>query len=193
MGIIGAIGMVVTQYFWTVDWWRPLTITNTRIGIEDALLGFNNAGIAAVLYEEVFRRQLYKRSKTHDKGIIFLVILTCILFIVLFIALSLSSFNACIISLSLFSIIMMFLRRDLLLSSLINGLLMTVLVLPIYYLMIFLSPNIIENTYLLDKLSGIRITGIPIEELIFYFIFGSMVGLVYEFWHGLGLRRERND
>lgn len=102
MGGIGAVGMLVTQYFWTVDWWRPLTITNTRIGIEDALLGFNNAGIAAVLYEELFRKRFYKRTKTHDKQMILFVILTCVLFVVLFKSLSLSSFTSCVIALSVF-------------------------------------------------------------------------------------------
>lgn len=66
---------------------------------------------------------------------------------------------------------------------------MTIIVLPIYYLMMIFSPNIIEKTYLLNSLSGIRITEIPIEELIFYFVFGSMVGLMYEYWQGLGLRK----
>lgn len=57
-----AIGSLITAYFWwTIDWWRPETITGTRIGLEDLLLGFSNGGIAAVIYEEVFRKRLYRR------------------------------------------------------------------------------------------------------------------------------------
>lgn len=190
MGTIAAIGSFATAYFWTIDWWRPQTITGTRIGIEDFILGISNGGIAAVVYEEVFRKRLYRRDKRHDKGILFLVVLTCLLFLFLFQSLRLNSFEACIGALVVFCVILIVIRKDLFFSSFINGFLMILIALPVYYAMMLLSPGVIEKTYLLDKLSGIRITGIPIEEIIFYYVFGFMVTLLYEYWQGLGIRKE---
>jgi len=38
-------------------------------------------------------------------------------------------------------------------------------------------------------LSGHRITGIPVEEIIFWFLAGFLFGPFYEYWQGVRLRR----
>ena len=48
---------VPADVVWTVDWWQPETVTGTRAGIEDAILGFTNGGLGAVLYEVVFKKR----------------------------------------------------------------------------------------------------------------------------------------
>lgn len=65
---------------------------------------------------------------------------------------------------------------------------MILVALPVYVTEILLSPNIVSNTYIYNTLSGIRFIGIPIEELAFYFVFGFMVALMYEYWQGFRLR-----
>ena len=189
MSIIASFAGISTAYFWTQDWWRPYTITGTRIGIEDLLLGISNGGIAAVLYEEVFRRKLYKRKskEEHNKGLLFLVIVNFIFFLVILYGLKTTSFYAFLFSMISFCVALVILRRDLLISSLINGLLMVLMVLPVYYILIIFSPGLIDKIYLFDTLSGIRITGIPIEELVFYYLFGFVGTLFYEYWQGWGL------
>mgnify|MGYP007100182178 CR=1 FL=1 len=48
MGLmIGVLSFVSGYHWWTVDWWRPATITGTRVGIEDFLIGFGSGGIMA--------------------------------------------------------------------------------------------------------------------------------------------------
>src|SRR5205814_3685106 len=39
---------------------RPLSINGTRVGIEFFILGFSNGGIAAVIYEEFFKKRIYR-------------------------------------------------------------------------------------------------------------------------------------
>lgn len=65
---------------------------------------------------------------------------------------------------------------------------MVLVALPVYYVLMFLFPGFIEQTYHFNTLSGFLITGIPLEELVFYYIFGFMVGLLYEYWKGLSIR-----
>ena len=43
------------EYVYVNDWWRPLTITGTLLGIEDFLFGFGIGGISAAIYEELFK------------------------------------------------------------------------------------------------------------------------------------------
>lgn len=189
MGIIAALFSFAGAFFWTADWWRPETITGTRVGVEDILLGISNGGIAAVLYEEIFRRRLYKRdNKKHKKGAILIFIISPLFFLTA-IFLGLTSFYASAMSLIFVSLILVYLRKDLLISSLINGLLMVLVVLPVYYFLIIFSTDFVEKTYFLDKLSGVTITRIPIEELIFYYLFAFMVTLYYEYWQGARLRK----
>lgn len=189
MGLISGIASFVTAYFWTIDWWKPVTITGTRIGIEDFILGVSAGGVAVVLYEEIFRKNFYRRNKlTHGKSLSILIILSSLLFVVLIFELKFTSFFACISTLSFFCLVLTYLRKDLFFSALINGILMTLVVLPFYYLLIFLFDGFIQKTYPYTTLSGIKITGIPIEELIFWYVFGFMASLFYEYWQGLRLR-----
>ena len=38
---IAIVSFLTSLFLFTVDWWHPETITGTRVGIEDLLLGFN--------------------------------------------------------------------------------------------------------------------------------------------------------
>lgn len=193
MGILFAFMSLATAYFWTLDWWKPITITGTRIGIEDFILGIGNGGVAAVMYEWVFKKTLYKsRSKPHNVGTVVLILFSFLIIVTLIYYFRLTSFFACITALIIASAILMFLRRDLLVSSFTNGLLTVALVLPVYYILILFSPGIVDRTYFKDTLSGIRLTGIPIEEIIFYFCFGFFAAPLYEYWQSLRLRNLSN-
>ena len=55
--IFGVIGPFV-EVVYTLDWWAPLTITGTVVGIEDVLFGFVCGGIATVVYEEIFKKRI---------------------------------------------------------------------------------------------------------------------------------------
>jgi len=189
MGIVIAIGSYLTANFWTIDWWRPQTISGTRVGIEDFLLGMLNGGVGVVLYEELFRKRLYKRNeKVHEFGILMLVFITLAIFFFSFYLLHFTSFFACIISGALFGFLLLLLRRDLFIPSLLNALLMLSLSLVIYNILIIVFPQFVERTYLFKTLTGIKLTGIPVEEFIFYFFFGLAIIPMYEYWQGLKLR-----
>lgn len=191
MGTLFALGSALSAYlWWTIDWWHPPTITETRVGIEDLLLGFSNGGIAAVLYEEIFRKRLYIRSKnSHKFGLEILLLLFFFIISVLFWIFHLTSFVASSIGMVILGIILIYLRRDLFISSFINGLLMTLVSMPVYFILIFVSPGWIERVWDFQKISGIMVAGIPAEDLIFYFLFGFLIAPLYEYWKGEYLRR----
>jgi hypothetical protein len=57
--LIGVLSVLTGYVWWTVDWWKPPTITHTIVGVEDLVMGFAAGGIMAAAYEVLFRRHLY--------------------------------------------------------------------------------------------------------------------------------------
>ncbi len=178
------------EYFWTIDWWRPETITGTRIGIEDFILGFATGGIAAVLYEEVMRRRSYRAfGNKHTWQFIALSALGPIVTATTFRYFHVTTFIATIIASIIVGMIIMSVRPDLLNQAIISGLLVMLVSMAIYQCIILFSPGFIERTWLLDSLSGLTLLHIPIEDLTLYFFVGFITAPLYEYWQGLRLRK----
>jgi len=188
--LVAILGLVYEYFWWTKDWWRPQTITRTIIGIEDLLLGFTNGGIAAVLYEEVFKKRMYRyKSTNHNLGIALLIISSFLIFTIIFYILKLNSFIATTSIQIIIGITLIFLRKDLIYDAFLTGLCLTITSVPIYLLLEYLSPNFIENTWLWSNLTGIRFMKIPIEDLIFYFLTGFSIAPLYLYWKSKKLRK----
>jgi len=186
--LIGVLSVVTSYYWWTVDWWKPLTITGTKVGVEDFIMGFTTGGIMATIYEVVFKRGLYKRKLYHHVSggltILFLLAQTTMW---LFWGIGFTSFWASTVAMSLVAIIMLFVRKDLLFNSILSGILMALVSTFFYGVILLISPQWIGHTYLLG-LSGIHAFGVPIEEFVFWFMSGLVFGPFYEYWQGEKLR-----
>lgn len=166
------------------DWWHPITITGTPIGFEDFIIGFAIGGVAAVIYEEIYRKKLkkarFKISTLFDAGFSFLLLPS--LYLLLFFIFGLGSFYsivlACLISISY----MIFIRKDLLLDSLISGFLMLLIGIGIYLFLFLIYPNYIQEFwYLKSNWYSSLLLGVPIGEYIWYFLIGAYIGPMYEF------------
>lgn len=186
--IIGILSVITSYYWWTIDWWRPLTATGTIIGIEDFIMGFTTGGIMATLYEVVFKRSFYRRKLHHHiSGGLTLLFLLGQTTMWLFWGVGLTSFWSGILAMCLIAIVILFVRRDLVMNAVLSGILMVAVSFLFYYTILLISPEWISHTYL-SGLSGIRLTGIPIEEYIFWFFAGLVFGPFYEYWQGERLR-----
>ena len=183
--IVGFLSLVTAYLFWTVDWWQPPTFTNTRVGLEDFILGFTNGGIAVSLYDFIFNKRVVRTSNKHDLGGFTILILFATSISALFWFLHLTSFWACTISLGLVGTLLTLLKPSLFINSLVNSVLMVVLVVPFYWVANMLFPFAVEEIYKFKTLSHTLLTGIPIEELIFYFIFGFVAPIFYKYWKGV--------
>jgi hypothetical protein len=190
MGSIFSVASFLTGYYWTIDWWRPLTITGTRVGFEDLLFGFTIGGIATVLYIELLHKR-YTRAKSgeHAKKLLLLTAASYGLFLLFFYQLRLGSAMSCFISTAVYSAVIVYLRRDLFFSAIINGLLTLLVSVPVYFLYKLLCPTAISQEWIFPLHPNFRVFDVPAQEFIFYFAFGFMVPLVYEYWHGLTIKR----
>jgi hypothetical protein len=185
--IFGSLGLIA-GYFYTVDWWHPLTITGTRVGVEDMIFAFGVAGIAAVIYEEVFKKKVKPRKVGGKKKLARLANLFIVgLFLVgLFLGgmfiLVLHSFWASIISFTSVVFIIWARRRDLILDSLASGLLLVVVCFPAFWIPEWIPPGVIRAFWDFKNLSGILILKVPLEDVVWFFLIGSFIGPLWEYW-----------
>lgn len=189
--LIGVLSVATSYYWWTIDWWKPLTFTGTKVGIEDFLMGFTAGGIMATFYEVLFKRALYKRKLHHhvSGGLTILLILAQITSWLIY-GIGVTSFWASTVAMISVAIIMLASRKDLFYNSLLSGVLMCAVSFLFYITIVLLSPTWIDSTYL-SGLSGVRWIGVPIEEFVFWFLAGMVFGPFYEYWQGERLKRLR--
>lgn len=184
MSVIFGIGGLATEYIYTSDWWRPLTITHTRVGIEDFLFGFWIAGIASVIYEELFKKRMYvKKSKKSISSFVALFSLLAImamLFYGSFYLLKLSSFYATVVTFVPSVIFLWIKRKDLIVDSVMSGFLTAFVGLLWYWIAEYFTPGWIQHYWLFQNISGILVLKAPLEDFIWIFLFGTFIGPLYE-------------
>jgi len=95
-----------------------------------------------------------------------------------------NSFTATAVSLFLVAIGLMCVRRDLIRSSLYSGILTLLISIPFYIFVHNLDSGWALVTYQYEYLTGLTIYNFPIEEFIFWFLFGLAVGPMYEYMKG---------
>lgn len=189
------IGGIITEAFYIQDWWQPLTLTGTLIGLEDFLIGFFIGGVASVIYEVLFNRRVLLKKKVDYKNprlpaILFLFLA---LFSVSFLVYNINSFYSTLIAFGGTMAVLLGLRRDLILESLASGVLLLVIGIGIYLLLFLFYPNFIREFWFLPDVWFARLwLGIPIGEYIWYFLAGSFIGPLYEFWQEAKLVRNEN-
>jgi|WetSurMetagenome_2_1015567.scaffolds.fasta_scaffold22248_4 hypothetical protein len=183
----GVAGLFVDPIY-SSDWWFPKTLTNTMPGIEDFIFGFAVAGIASVLYLELFSKKLRinkisSGKKTKENiNYVFLMTLVALLFFGSFFLLKLNSFWASFPAFLIPTLIIWIKRKDLIKFSIISGLLLPIVSFIFYIIPEMLFPGWISNSWNFEMLSGFTLFSVPIEELIWYFLAGCFIGPLYEYW-----------
>jgi len=174
------------QFVYTIDWWKPLTITGTLIGIEDFIFAFSIAGIASVIYEEFFKKKTKsKKKKENIKSFILLLGLAAVLFFGTFYAFKIHSFYSSIISLFVPTLVILWQRSDLIKDSLFSGILMVLLSIVCFSIIDIFMPAVIQNFWYFHNLSGIMILSAPLEDVVWFFFVGMFIGPLYEYWKNI--------
>ena len=185
MGLLVAPLGPLSKLFYSREYWDPSYLfTFFGIGLEEVLLGFFIGGIAAVIYEKLFIKKFERTKKEPGYNMIILAITGLALFIVLNLFFKISSVYASSIGFIAIGSIILIKRRDLIKNAIMSGVLVSLVLFIFYLIYMAIYPNIILDWFQLEKISGILILGIPLEELIWGFSWGFLVGPFYEFWQG---------
>lgn len=187
---------VLGVFLWyTVDWWHPLTITFSRMGPEDLIASFAHFALPLLFGRYVFRYNssaylsIHYRKKRLLIGFFGLFILLTLIPGILFAFFHIHSFTALIIALLVGSLITIVCRPDLLVFSTLNGLLMAILALSMFLLGTLVSPGVVSAFWDFSNLSGTIFLTAPVEDIIFYTLWGFFMGSFYEFLFGIRLEK----
>lgn len=173
--------------YWSPEYLLQFSFFNTDVGgIEDFLYGFCIGGIASVLYEVVFGIKYSKIGEGRNSQgirIISFLLLFAIAFYVPF-CFGVNSIYSAFISFIVLGIYMYSIRKDLLVGAIMSAFLVTVVVSIKYLIFLYIFPNIINEWWHLENLSGIFIREVPAEEIIWASMIGFIAGPLYEFLYG---------
>ena len=188
ISIIFGIGGVISQFLYLQDWWRPLTITGTAVGIEDFLIGFLIGGLSSVVYSVLFNKKVkikkVKKVKEQKRNIHFIIIFGLLLFtfVFSFFLLRLNSFFATVFAFLIPTIVIYSKRKDLIKNSILSGLATLIISIIVYYFLDFITPGFFDKFWFFENIGHIFVIGIPLEEIIWFFLAGAFIGPLYEYW-----------
>lgn len=189
MGLVAGLAALVMEYYFFRDYWRPpTTVGLARVSPEDFIAGFSFAVLSVGLFPLVFRKRFGVRK--HVERRILFPALFFVTILMMFVAILFLKANSLIAVLAVFVawlVVIVGLRRDLLIPALWSGALFCWVGLIIYILLFeWLFPTFWDNYWLLNgTIFGIKVfRHIPLTELVFYFLCGAAVGVVYPFYSG---------
>ncbi|HTY43680.1 MAG TPA: lycopene cyclase domain-containing protein [Patescibacteria group bacterium] len=188
LSVLFGIAGIIAEIIYIKDWWRPLTITHTPVGIEDFLFGFSAGGIMSVIYEAIFKKKIRIKKARKKKKIkrnlefLFIISLLSILFLGSFFLLKLNSLFSTLIAFAVPISIIYIKRKDLITDSLATGVLAVLIAIIAYNLLDLMTPGWIQKFWLFENMQKIIILNVPIQEIIWYMLAGMFIGPLYEYW-----------
>lgn len=182
------VAMAPINIIWHGDYWNPPYVFGEVFRFEDFLWGFAFGGVTAVSYEAFFRKKLVKRiDRSLKQEIADLIVILLLIFVPMLVLTSfmeLNSIYSVSISLALIILYMLFSRPDLLKNIIWSGIFATILIFIFYIIWQYLYPDVFKLYWHLPVISNITILGIPIEELVWFFLAGMAMGPLDEFLFG---------
>ena len=178
----------LTEPIFVPEYWNPPSLfelaLRTGFDIESFIFSFAIGGIAAVLYNIITHKRIemfsvterhHKRHRWHRWAIVLPFALFPILYF-----LPWNPIHAGITAMLLGAIATILCRPDLKSNTLVGG----ILFLTFYTIFLlglkWSAPGYIEQVWNFKALTGVRIYGLPLEELLFGFTFGLMWTGIYE-------------
>lgn len=185
-----AMPFAVLDIFFVPSYWKPQTFMNIPVGIEGLIGSFEIGGIAAAIYPELFHKRLAKIRHYHKP--ISLLLLLGAFGVIMFS--NLIQFSNIMVNLYIVLLIgiafLIYVRRDLVKSTIFGGVLFAVIYFTSFKLIDVIAP--INNWYVLEGLPKIFILGVPIYEILFALLFGAYWGSLYETLFGYKFKTAKN-
>jgi hypothetical protein len=72
-------------------------------------------------------------------------------------------------------------RKDLLSAMVWSAFLMPVISIPAYFVFVFLSPGSIDTFWNFSQITGYKLIGIPVEDVLWFALAGFLMGGIVEF------------
>ncbi len=198
VGIIGGCAGIISEIFYTRDYWRPPSIFGFhKLSLEDFLFGFSVTALSAITYLVLFNYELPIVNKlARKKTFYMLFFIGLLVFIFLNIGLDINSIFSSSVLFFIFAIYILTCRKDLFHLAVYSTIIILCFVVLVYVLLFdFVAPNFWNDYWLLARTKyGITILGsLPLSELIWYFSWIFFASISYPFVSGKSLSKIKNS
>lgn len=179
----------LTEPLFVPEYWNPPSLFNlaqrTGFDIESLIFAFAVGGLAAVIYELIFKakhEEFSLREIKHPRHKFHLPILfsSPLIFVLLWLFTDLNSIYSTSIALLSGGLLTWYCRPDLKQKMAASAFIFLAIYFLSFLILVNLRPNYVKEVWNLPVISGILILGIPLEELIFAFSLGFLWSSVYE-------------
>ena len=183
----------LTELLFVPAYWNPPSLfdlsAKTGFDIESLIFSFAVGGIGAVLYDFLFKNYEKKIGKkemqsSRHKFHLAAIFSPLTIFLLLEMFTELNPIYLASISMFVGGIAIILCRPSLKNKIFVGGILFSTLYFLFFLFITLIYPNIVEEVWNLEAISGILMLGVPLEEFIFAFTFGMMWSGIYEhiFW-----------
>jgi hypothetical protein len=180
----------LTEPLFVPAYWNPPSLFNlaqtTGFDIESIIFSFAIGGIGYALYMALFPVG-HEPSVPRDERIdtrhayhLPLLLTTPVIFISLLLGTHLNPIYDAIVAMSAGGIATWYCRPDLKQKMVVSAVLFLILYYLYFQTLIAMFPGYVQRVWNMGAISGIMITGVPVEELIFAGAFGFYWSTVYE-------------
>jgi len=179
----------LTEPIFVPEYWTPPSLFNlaatTGFDIESLLFSFGIGGLAVVIYDYFFAvryqnvsasERQYSRHRLHYWALG----AAPVVFAVLYLVTDLNPIYSTIIALTVGGFATWYCRPDLKVKMFASAAVFTVLYYVYFLSLLLFFPNYVMEVWNLEALTGIFVTGIPLEELLFAASFGFLWSSIYE-------------
>lgn len=179
----------LAEPFFVPEYWSPPSLfdlaARTGFDIESIFFSFGVGGIAAVLYESVFRVRHQKLSQAHGhRSHLWALLSAPVFFFALMFFTEWNPIYPAVLALAVAGLLTLYCRSDLKKKMFASGALFTILYFVYFLTLELIFPGYVEEVWNLAALSGIFVWSVPLEELLFAFAFGFVWSSVYEYLTG---------
>jgi hypothetical protein len=192
---LGTALLGVTEPVFVPSYWNPFTLFNlarrTGFDLESLLFSFSIGGIVFAAYEVLFHNApvesiAAERHNRRHRQHLLAVLSAPLLFGILSTTTRLNPIYSSAIALVAGFFATLYCRRDLWLKMIVSGGLFFAIYFFVFALFNVAFPGYVEAVWNLEAISGVRLVGVPLEELMFGFTFGLYWSSVYEHltWRG---------
>lgn len=187
-GTVITAPLALTSFLFVPQYWKPPSLfdldAHIRVGIEDFIWAGAVGGIASVVGEILLKEKLAGGRKEHRKKHYAPFIVMLAVFLILWRLYPNKNIYNTAIAFAVCAVVVAFLRIDLIPTMLIGATVFTILYFLLFVFFLALYPGFIERYYNLSNISGIRLLGVPIEELMFASAGGMVWSVAYEYFQG---------
>jgi len=191
----GAIAGPVSQFWYLKDYWHPEYTFSHAPYIEDALFAFLAFGLSAGMLNVLLRLRsvpLEEYGNKRSRYVVAVIVLLGSLFLFTN-YLGWNSIYASGVGFLLLAGIIWWQRPDLLKYSLAGGIIWVMGTAVMYNLVLLIWPNMIEDWWLWENISGKTFLNIPLEEFLWFGTWGLAGSVLWEWKHGAVFRRIGTD